>query len=108
MDNLTVVVVRHSAARVWKFGPMNDPSCEFEIVIVGAGPAGLAAACAAAESGRRVAVLDDTPWVGGQIWRGAQSPPAVPMPRQTEEQFAERPGRNRTCNVKTGTKDGHY
>jgi len=51
---------------------MNDPQCEFEIVVVGAGPAGLAAACAAAESSGRVALIDDSPWLGGQIWRGEQ------------------------------------
>jgi NADPH-dependent 2,4-dienoyl-CoA reductase/sulfur reductase-like enzyme len=49
---------------------MTEPSFEFEIVVVGAGPAGLAAACAAAESGARVAVLEAVPWLGGQIWRG--------------------------------------
>jgi NADPH-dependent 2,4-dienoyl-CoA reductase/sulfur reductase-like enzyme len=43
----------------------------FEIIVAGAGPAGIAAACAAAESGARVAVLDDNPSAGGQIWRGA-------------------------------------
>ena len=42
----------------------------FEIVIVGAGPAGLAAAQAAASSGKAVAVIDDNPQAGGQIWRG--------------------------------------
>ena len=39
------------------------------MVIVGAGPAGLAAAIAASEGGARVAILDDNPWPGGQIWR---------------------------------------
>ena len=43
----------------------------FDIVVVGAGPAGLAAATAAAEAGRRVALLDENPHVGGQIWRSA-------------------------------------
>ena len=43
---------------------------EFDVVVVGAGPAGLAAACAAAESCDRVALVDETPWLGGQIWRG--------------------------------------
>ena len=41
----------------------------YDIVVVGAGPAGLAAAAAAASAGRKVAVLDDNPGVGGQIWR---------------------------------------
>ena len=44
---------------------------DFDVVVVGAGPAGLAAACRAAECGRRVAMLDDNPRPGGQIWRGA-------------------------------------
>lgn len=69
-------------------GPMRLMSCfEFEIVVVGAGPAGLAAACAAGESGRRVAVLDDTPWLGGQIWRGQQAHPAVPQARRWLDRF---------------------
>lgn len=42
----------------------------FEVVVIGAGPAGIAAATAACESGRSVVVLDDNPSVGGQIWRG--------------------------------------
>ena len=41
-----------------------------DIVIVGAGPAGIAAAIAASQCGVRVTVLDDNPAVGGQIWRG--------------------------------------
>jgi NADPH-dependent 2,4-dienoyl-CoA reductase/sulfur reductase-like enzyme len=43
---------------------------EFDVVVVGAGPAGLAAACRALECGKRVAMLDDNPLRGGQIWRG--------------------------------------
>ena len=42
-----------------------------EVLIVGAGPAGLAAAVRARESGKSVTVLDDNPAAGGQIWRGA-------------------------------------
>jgi NADPH-dependent 2,4-dienoyl-CoA reductase/sulfur reductase-like enzyme len=40
------------------------------IVVVGAGPAGLAAAVRAHESGARVTAIDDNPAPGGQIWRG--------------------------------------
>ena len=42
---------------------------EVDVAIVGAGPAGIAAAVAAAGSGRRVALLDAAPRPGGQIWR---------------------------------------
>ncbi len=45
------------------------PDAVYDIVIVGAGPAGLAAASRALESGARVALLDDNPNPGGQIWR---------------------------------------
>ncbi|MEP6990718.1 MAG: FAD/NAD(P)-binding oxidoreductase [bacterium] len=40
-----------------------------DVVVIGAGPAGIAAATRAAEAGRRVVVLDESPQVGGQIWR---------------------------------------
>jgi D-hydroxyproline dehydrogenase subunit alpha len=40
-----------------------------DVLVVGAGPAGLAAAACAAEAGRDVAMLDQSPWLGGQIWR---------------------------------------
>ncbi len=46
---------------------MSNFSCE--VLIVGAGPAGMAAALAAAESGGQVRMIDDNPHPGGQIWR---------------------------------------
>ncbi len=53
----------------------------FDVAIIGAGPAGIAAAVSAAESGATVALLDDNPRPGGQIWRGgpgaAHKPEAV-------------------------------
>jgi NADPH-dependent 2,4-dienoyl-CoA reductase/sulfur reductase-like enzyme len=45
------------------------------VVVVGAGPAGVAAACRAAEQEAKVLVLDDNPAVGGQIWRGEAAEP---------------------------------
>jgi len=42
----------------------------FEVLVVGGGPAGMAAAVRAAECGARVAIADDNPRLGGQIWRG--------------------------------------
>lgn len=49
-----------------------------DVLVVGAGPAGLAAAWRAAESGLRVSVVDDNPSAGGQIWRGEQAKPSSP------------------------------
>ncbi len=50
-----------------------------DVVVVGAGPAGLAAAWAAASRGKRVALLDDNLAAGGQIWH-ANSEESLPPP----------------------------
>ncbi|MGE5234314.1 MAG: FAD-dependent oxidoreductase [Acidobacteriota bacterium] len=58
-----------------------------DVAVVGAGPAGIAAACRAAEAGARVLVLDENPGAGGQIWRG----PAAGAPAEARrwlERFA--------------------
>ena len=68
---------------------MSNADFQFEIVMIGAGPAGIAAACAAAASGKRVAVVDDTPWQGGQIWRGEQARPKNPQAQQWLRKFRE-------------------
>ena len=44
----------------------------FDILIIGGGPAGIAAAVCASKSGRCVGIVDDNPSVGGQIWRNEQ------------------------------------
>ena len=40
-----------------------------DVAVIGGGPAGIAAAVRASESSRTVALLDESPQVGGQIWR---------------------------------------
>lgn len=47
----------------------------FDICVVGGGPAGMAAAVMAAESGLAVALLDERPSAGGQIYRGLEDGP---------------------------------
>src|SRR5436305_1310746 len=42
-----------------------------EVLVIGAGPAGIAAATAASENGSKVVLLDDNAAPGGQIWRSA-------------------------------------
>lgn len=66
---------------------MTELNLAFEIVVVGAGPAGLAAACVAAESGCRVALVDETAWIGGQIWRGQQAAPTLPIASNWFDRF---------------------
>lgn len=41
----------------------------FDVVVVGGGPAGIAAAVCAAKSSLCVGIVDDNPAAGGQIWR---------------------------------------
>src|SRR5689334_7835497 len=43
---------------------------QFDVLVIGGGPAGMAAAACAAESGVRVGMVDDNFKIGGQIWRG--------------------------------------
>jgi NADPH-dependent 2,4-dienoyl-CoA reductase/sulfur reductase-like enzyme len=50
---------------------MRHESCD--ILVVGGGPAGMAAACSAAEAKASVLLVDDNPGLGGQIWRGLEN-----------------------------------
>ena len=43
---------------------------EYDLIVIGAGPAGMAAARTAADGGANVCVLDEQPAPGGQIYRG--------------------------------------
>lgn len=61
---------------------MND-TARFDVLVVGAGPAGLAAAAAAAAAGRRVGLIDDNSLPGGQIWRGGQAVAPDPQARRS-------------------------
>jgi alkyl hydroperoxide reductase subunit AhpF len=50
---------------------MNNYSRErFDVLVVGGGPAGMAAAVCAAETGARAGLVDENAALGGQIWRG--------------------------------------
>lgn len=61
-----------------------DSTRDCGVLVVGAGPAGIAAACTAAEMGRRVTIIDDNPQIGGQIWR---HDPVKSPPKQTANWF---------------------
>jgi octopine oxidase subunit A len=49
------------------------PSCD--LVVIGGGPAGLAAAALAARAGVSTVLFDENPGIGGQIYRGITSTP---------------------------------
>jgi len=55
----------------WRSTPTDSvpASLAADVVVVGAGPAGIAAAVRAADAGQRVILLDESPNAGGQIWR---------------------------------------
>lgn len=63
----------------------------FDVAVVGAGPAGIAAAVSAVESGARVALLDDNPRPGGQIWRGGPTAAHKPEAVTWFERLAQSP-----------------
>lgn len=48
---------------------VRDSTQRFDVLVIGAGPAGMAAAVRAAERGVRVGLVDDNANCGGQIWR---------------------------------------
>ncbi|MCS8256906.1 NAD(P)/FAD-dependent oxidoreductase, partial [Pseudomonas aeruginosa] len=63
-------------------------SADYDLLIVGAGPAGLAAALAAAPSGARIALVDDNPAAGGQIWRDGPRANLPPRAHQMRQRLA--------------------
>jgi len=76
MESRNAAVARCFAKQAWKSKPMDSVRhLSFDVAVVGAGPAGIAAALAAADSGVTVGLIDDNPAAGGQIWRGVQSAP---------------------------------
>jgi NADPH-dependent 2,4-dienoyl-CoA reductase/sulfur reductase-like enzyme len=73
-----------------------------EILVVGAGPAGLAAATAAANAGAQVTVLDDNPHPGGQIWR--EGVPSAIRARNTAREQALREFRESKASLLSGRR----
>ncbi|MGY4535014.1 NADPH-dependent 2,4-dienoyl-CoA reductase/sulfur reductase-like enzyme [Pseudomonas sp. TE3786] len=61
---------------------------DVDLLIIGAGPAGMAAAVAASASGQRIALLDDNPASGGQIWRAGVNAPVPPAREQLHARLA--------------------
>ena len=69
-----------------------------DVAVIGAGPAGIAAAARVAETGRRAALLDESPAVGGQIWRHRPGSPPPPPARRWISRL-ERSGATVLCGA---------
>ena len=54
-----------------------DLASSYELVVIGGGPAGLAAAALAARAGVSTVLFDENPGVGGQIYRAITSTPVT-------------------------------
>lgn len=80
---------------------MNGTAAEHcDLLIVGAGPAGMAAAVAAAPSGASIMVIDNNPAPGGQIWRDGPNAALPPAARKWREAMA----RHANIRVCSGTR----
>ena len=53
----------------------SDLASSYELVVIGGGPAGLAAAALAAKAGVQAVLFDENPGVGGQIYRAITATP---------------------------------
>ncbi|WNJ93413.1 NAD(P)/FAD-dependent oxidoreductase [Bosea sp. 685] len=75
---------------------------ETDLLIVGAGPAGMAAAVTARSQGLSVRVLDDQPAPGGQIWRAIETVAETPRIARLGEAYragADRAAAFRACGA---------
>lgn len=73
-----------------------------DLLIVGAGPAGMAAAVAARRHGLDVLVVDDQPAPGGQIWRSVETVAASPRGARLGDSYlagAARAAAFRSCGA---------
>jgi len=77
---------------------MADFRQDYEVVVIGAGPGGMAAASVAAEAGRSVALIDNTAGPGGQIWRSRKP---EDMPPAAQEWLARLNGSGAECIYET-------
>lgn len=64
----------------------------WDVIIIGAGPAGMSAAEVIANAGFRVIVVDEQPAPGGQIWRGIER-------RKDDAEGVAAVGRFRSCDA---------
>ena len=71
-----------------------------DLLIVGAGPAGMAAALAAAPTGMAITIVDDNIHPGGQIWRDGPGVTLPPLARQHRDALARHPNIRLLCGTR--------
>ncbi|MNU47654.1 Hydrogen cyanide synthase subunit HcnB [compost metagenome] len=75
---------------------------EFDVVVIGAGPAGMSAAIGLRGQGLSVLVVDEQPAPGGQIWRAVEAVAGTPTGKLLGAEYragAELAGRFRECGA---------
>ena len=55
---------------------MESPRLDFDVLVLGGGPAGMVSAITASESGLKVGLIDEQAEAGGQIWRAPWAAPS--------------------------------
>ncbi len=58
---------------------MAERDLRYDVLVIGGGPAGVAAATTAAECGVDVALIESTPWLGGPVWRPIEGRPPTEL-----------------------------
>ena len=79
------------------------PEMRADVVVVGGGPAGIAAATRAAEAGSRVVIIDSGMRPGGQIWRHTE---ATTLPRAARRWIERSRHRGVTWLLRSTVVDG--
>lgn len=82
------------------------PGHKRALLIIGAGPAGLTAARAAAPAGWQITLVDDNPAPGGQIWRSGPGAAPQPASRSLQTALAALPHVRLLCGTRVVAAQG--
>ena len=79
---------------------------DYDVVVIGAGPAGLAAAATSAEAGLATLLLDENAGPGGQVFRAIASTPVTD--RKQLGEYARDEDGDAFCEVHVNTTEGFW
>lgn len=83
--------------------PTGEQTLDADVVVVGAGGAGMAAAITAAQAGKKVVILEKTAMVGGNSVRSTGGMNAAKTPEQDANEFTESSGVEKTLSTAAAT-----